>query len=419
MENLRTEKLIQYTALSTAFLVAHQANAQEYHEFDPYLPLTNASEVFIDIDDDGSDDFSFYFAKSWGTSSTGYSGNNFQFHANQFGDNEILITTLPAVEFFSSFYTIYCSFPETLGVVQLNEAAVISADDDWGKAQIMARVDHCGWYGGDGEQGEWLLEGGTKDYFVGFRTKADDGNYGWMRIRHYDFGDVDYIKDFFISNTPGGEVQTPDLSEMIAPAAENLNLYYGIGGVLMLDFDAADNEDDLQEYRVILRNTTFPSTITARICEITLPDNYISVNKTGSATYSADISALNSDWMGNSIEIGEGIEAFVYSKFNYPITLLNSLSAKSNELSFSDNVSIHNNVIDGMQIWQHNHVLYITSTKKEVENIVITNMLGQTVYSESVDLMEEHITIPYEFTPGIYVVSILTLDGVLSQQIKL
>ena len=119
MKTRNTNKLLQYSTLSTAFLLAGKVEAQtEYHEFDPYLPLTNASEVFIDVNDDGVDDFSFEFAKSWGTSSTGYAGDNFIFNAKQFGENEMMIASLPAVEFYSSILTVYCSFPSTLGVKQ-------------------------------------------------------------------------------------------------------------------------------------------------------------------------------------------------------------------------------------------------------------------------------------------------------------
>lgn len=419
MKTRNTNKLLQYSTLSTAFLLAGKLEAQtEYHEFDPYLPLTNASEVFIDVDEDGTDDFSFYFAKSWGTSSTGYAGDNFEFRAKQLGDNEVIITTLPAVAFYSSISSIYCSFPEVLGVVQLNEENVIDGFNNWGKADVMARVDQCGFYGADGEQGEWLLEGGTKDYFVGFRTNDVAGQYGWMRIRHYDFGDVDYIKDFYINDMPESGVQTPDLSEMVAPAADNLNLFYGGDGKLMVEFNAASNEDSLQEYRVILRNTIYTSELTATICETTLPGNYVSVNKTGASTYVADLSTLTTDWVGNSLDEGDGIRAYVYSKFNYPVTMLNGLSPESNDLTLSNHVAINAYAVAGIQVWQHNNMIHVTTDNNIINEIIVRDISGRMLMQKNIDGALEY-QLPVDFTPGIYLVTVATANGNYSTQLFL
>lgn len=419
MKTRNTNKLLQYSTLSTAFLLAGKVEAQtEYHEFDPYLPLTNASEVFIDVNDDGVDDFSFEFAKSWGTSSTGYAGDNFIFNAKQFGENEMMIASLPAVEFYSSIFTVYCSFPSTLGVKQLAENTIIDVFKEFGKADVMARVDQCGFYGADGEQGEWLLEGGTKDYFVGFRTNDISGYYGWMRIRHYDFGDVDYVKDFYLNDAIGSGVQTPDLDNMVAPAPDNLNLFYGGDGKLMLEFNAASDEDSLQEYRVILRNTIFTSELTATICETTLPGNYITVNKTGASTYVADLSTLTTDWVGNTLEEGDGVSAYVYSKFNYPVTMLNGLSPESNDLTLSDHVAINAYAVAGIQVWQHNNMIHITSENNSINAIMVSDISGRKLMQQNIAGAQEY-QLPVDLTPGIYLVTVATANGNYTTQLFL
>lgn len=419
MKTRNTNKLLQYSTLSTAFLLAGKVEAQtEYHEFDPYLPLTNASEVFIDVNDDGVDDFSFEFAKSWGTSSTGYAGDNFIFNAKQFGENEMMIASLPAVEFYSSIFTVYCSFPSTLGVKQLAENTIIDVFKEFGKADVMARVDQCGFYGADGEQGEWLLEGGTKDYFVGFRTNDISGYYGWMRIRHYDFGDVDYVKDFYLNDAIGSGVQTPDLENMVAPAPDNLNLFYGGDGKLMLEFNAASDEDSLQEYRVILRNTIFTSELTATICETTLPGNYITVNKTGASTYVADLSTLTTDWVGNTLEEGDGVSAYVYSKFNYPVTMLNGLSPESNDLTLSNHVAINAYAVEGIQVWQHNNMIHVTSENNSINAIMVSDISGRKLMQQNIAGAQEY-QLPVDLTPGIYLVTVATANGNYTTQLFL
>lgn len=419
MKTRNTNKLLQYSTLSTAFLLAGKVEAQtEYHEFDPYLPLTNASEVFIDVNDDGVDDFSFEFAKSWGTSSTGYAGDNFIFNAKQFGENEMMIASLPAVEFYSSIFTVYCSFPSTLGVKQLAENTIIDVFKEFGKADVMARVDQCGFYGADGEQGEWLLEGGTKDYFVGFRTNDISGYYGWMRIRHYDFGDVDYVKDFYLNDAIGSGVQTPDLDNMVAPAPDNLNLFYGGDGKLMLEFNAASDEDSLQEYRVILRNTIFTSELTATICETTLPGNYITVNKTGASTYVADLSTLTTDWVGNTLEEGDGVSAYVYSKFNYPVTMLNGLSPESNDLTLSNHVAINAYAVEGIQVWQHNNMIHVTSENNSINAIMVSDISGRKLMQQNIAGAQEY-QLPVDLTPGIYLVTVATANGNYTTQLFL
>ena len=419
MKTRNTNKLLQYSTLSTAFLLAGKVEAQtEYHEFDPYLPLTNASEVFIDVNDDGVDDFSFEFAKSWGTSSTGYAGDNFIFNAKQFGENEMMIASLPAVEFYSSIFTVYCSFPSTLGVKQLAENTIIDVFKEFGKADVMARVDQCGFYGADGEQGEWLLEGGTKDYFVGFRTNDISGYYGWMRIRHYDFGDVDYVKDFYLNDAIGSGVQTPDLENMVAPAPDNLNLFYGGDGKLMLEFNAASDENSLQEYRVILRNTIFTSELTATICETTLPGNYITVNKTGASTYVADLSTLTTDWVGNTLEEGDGVSAYVYSKFNYPVTMLNGLSPESNDLTLSNHVAINAYAVEGIQVWQHNNMIHVTSENNSINAIMVSDISGRKLMQQNIAGAQEY-QLPVDLTPGIYLVTVATANGNYTTQLFL
>jgi len=414
-------RLMQYAAFSSSFLLMNELNAQtEYQEFNPYLPLTNASEVFIDVDDDGIDDFSFYFAKDWGTSSAGYANNNFSFRANQFGDNQVMIDTLPAVDFYSSIDVIYCTFPEAAGVIQLNENSAISDLDNWGKAAVMARVDQCGSYGGDGQQGEWLLDGGTQDYFVGIKLVNPTEYYGWLRIRHNDFGDVDYIKDFYLNSSPGASVVTPDLYNSVAPAADNLNLYYNPDLKLMLEFNAATHEDSLQEYRVILRNSIYTSAFTATICETTAPANYISVNKSGADNYTVDISAINTDWVGNPLAEGEGIKAYVYSKFNHPITMLNGLSGVSNVID-KLTVAIAEQVVNAntLPIWYFDNSLHISTNNIFVASVFITDITGRKVSSVKINSKEAQIDMPCSLTPGIYIVSVITADGMICKQIKI
>jgi len=417
----RQQQLLQYAALSSAFLIVNNTNAQvEYHEFDPYLPLTNAHDVFIDVDDDGVDDFSFYFAKDWVNSSSSYNGDVFQFRATQNAENEVMVITMPSVEFYSSSMMLYCSLPEALGVMQIEENTVIDMFADWGKADIMAQVDKCGFYGGLGEQGDWQLTGVTRDYFVGFRINTPIAKYGWMRLRHNDFGEVDFVKDFYLNETAGPGLVTPDLFNHVAPAPDNLNLFYNAEGKLTLTFDAAIHEDSLEEYRVILRNTIFTSEFTATKCEITLPENYIAVHKTGISNYTVDLSDLNTDWVGGVLEEGDGMVAYVYGKFDYPITLLNGLSPVSNELEkHAVEIAVLEDENNQYQIWQYDNMLHIKSTNSNIQQIIINDILGRVVFNETTDLIQNEIHIPYQFNEGIYIISLLTSDGIISNQIKL
>ncbi len=415
----RQQQLLQYAALSSAFLIANNANAQvEYHEFDPYLPLTNAHDVFIDVDDDGVDDFSFYFAKDWVNSSSSYDGDLFKFLATQNAENEVMVISMPSVEFYSSSMMLYCTLPEALGVMQLEENTVIDMFADWGKADVMAQVDKCGFYGGLGEQGEWQLTGSTHDYFVGFRINSPIAKYGWMRLRHNDYGQVDFVKDFYLNETAGPGLVTPDVYHHIAPAPDNLNLFYNDEGKLTLTFDAAAHEDSLEEYRVILRNTIYTSEFTATKCEITVPENYIAVPKTGISSYTVDLSELNTDWVGNILEEGDGIVAYVYGKFDYPVTLLNGLSPVSNELEkHAVEIAVMGDENNQYHVWHSNEVLHIETNNNPINRVTITDLTGRIVISEIITSIQQQIEIPCAFNTGIYIVSIINDDAILSKQI--
>ena len=85
----------------------------------------------------------------------------------------------------------------------------------------------------------------------------------------------------------------------------------------------------------------------------------------------------------------------------------------------SDDVAIHNNVNNETQVWLHDNVLHIIATNNNIEQIVIYDILGRIVYAEPLSESQNHISIPNQLNQGIYVVSMVTADGVISRQIKL
>jgi len=404
--------LQHYALLSAGFLAAGRAEAQTgYYEFDPYFPMTFNEDVVVDLDMDGENDFGFFFRKEWSVS-TGYGVNDFTFNMEQFGSHQVMVVPLDA-DFSFTIYSNTCYFPAATGVDKLASFEVIGPDNEWDVAEIMARGESCTSYAFL-KQGEWLFTGGQQDRFVGFRLSTPEHYYGWMRIRHNDSGNVDYIKDYFISPAPDTEVMTPEVDSLYAPAPEELSLFYA-GDDLMVTFPRAADESKLQDYRVILRDAAFATPLTSEMCEITAPEDYVLVPKTGADTYSVNISALTRFWTGAAIEPGDMMKAYVYTKFDHPVTMLNGLSPESESVEYSASTDIPASDPDPVHAWMTGGMLIVQADGTRVQEISVYDLSGRSLlhYSGAELHMVNHFTIPFEAASGIYIVTVHDTTGAL------
>lgn len=395
--------LRQYAALSAGFLAAGHAGAQTgYHEFDPYFPMTFNEDVVVDLDMDGEDDFGFFFRKEWSVS-TGYGVNDFTFNMEQFGANEVVVAPLAADQSFT-IYSDTCYFPAATGVDKIGSLVAIGPDDEWDVAEIMARGESCTSYAFI-KQGDWLFSGGQQDKFVGFRLSKPELYYGWMRIRHNDSGNIDYIKDYYISPTPNTEVVTPEVEDMYAPAPEEITLFYA-GDDLMVTFPKASDESALEEYRVILRDASFTSALTSEICDITVPENYVSVPKTGTDTYTTNVSALTHYWSGVPMASGDSIKAYVYTKYLYPYTMLNGMSPASAAVYYEGASTIADTPSPIMHAWFSGAQLIVQTNGLSLEEILLYDISGRRLAIEPVnnDQVQYTYAIPVNLPRGVYIV---------------
>lgn len=404
--------LQHYALLSAGFLAAGRTEAQTgYYEFDPYFPMTFNEDVVVDLDMDGENDFGFFFRKEWSVS-TGYGVNDFTFNMEQFGSHQVMVVPLDA-DFSFTIYSNTCYFPAATGVDKLTSFEVIGPDNEWDVAEIMARGESCTSYAFL-KQGEWLFSGGQRDRFVGFRLSKPEHYYGWMRIRHNDSGNVDHIKDYFISPAPDTEVMTPEVDSLYAPAPEELSLFYA-GDDLMVTFPRAADESKLQDYRVILRDAAFATPLTSEMCEITAPEDYMLVPKTGADDYTVNISALTRFWTGAAIEPGDMIKAYVYTKFDHPVTMLNGLSPESESVEYSASTDIPASDPDPVHAWMTGGMLIVQADGTRVQEISVYDLSGRSLlhYSGAELHMVNHFTIPFEPASGIYIVTVRDTTGAL------
>ncbi len=404
--------LQHYALLSAGFLAAGRTEAQTgYYEFDPYFPMTFNEDVVVDLDMDGESDFGFFFRKEW-SASAGYGIQNYEWYMEQMASHEVVISPLLADITWTS-YSDFCYFPAALGVAQISGMIEIDEADSWGKAEILARGESCTSYAFL-EQGDWPFSGGQKDKFIGFRLSKPELYYGWMRIRHNDNGQVNFIKDYFIVPVPDSGLVTPTVLGMYAPAPEELSLFYA-GDDLMVTFPRAADESKLQDYRVILRDAAFATPLTSEMCEITAPEDYVLVPKTGADTYTVNISALTRFWTGAAIEPGDMIKAYVYTKFDHPVTMLNGLSPESEAVEFSASTNIPATDPDPVHAWMAGGMLIVQADITHVQEISVYDLSGRSLlhYSGAELHMVNHFTIPFEAASGIYIVTVRDTTGAL------
>ena len=82
-------------------------------------------------------------------------------------------------------------------------------------------------------------------------------------------------------------------------------------------------------------------------------------------------------------------------------------------------ISILGDANNLLHVWNYDEVLHIETNNVFIEKIMIADMLGRIIYSEPVNIQQSHITIPIQLQSGIYVISAITDEGILSKQIKL
>ncbi len=220
-------KLLQYAASAAAFLLVNPANATiVYTDLDPDGVIGGeGAEISLDINTDGTDDFTFIIYSYAGTAT--YYGIPFSFDIKAAGGE-----ALDANEFVGSLVT--NSGYTNVYVPILAAGEGINSEDNfeggYGSLAVVAQFSLYGFPYYSFEGGAWL---DSEMQFLGFRLGVDkDFFYGWMRvsvnadasqltIHDYAYED-EANKSIFTGSTASGIEINPLTETVIYTADQNL-----------------------------------------------------------------------------------------------------------------------------------------------------------------------------------------------------
>lgn len=232
-----TSRLVQYAASATAFLSIQQADATViYTDLDPDLTIGGeGAEAVIDINEDGTDDFSFSIYSFSGSGT--YLGFTFTYNVKA-----AIGAALNGNEFVGSMVT-YSGYSGVYTPVLADDVAIYDGlEFAEGTASLGFNVAisllGAPYYAYSG--GVWL---DTDMAFMGFRLNIDkDRYYGWMRISVSEDASTIIIHDYAYESTANQPIFTGQVATDITTAAIMQSEVFSTGNIINIQVseDVAD-----------------------------------------------------------------------------------------------------------------------------------------------------------------------------------
>jgi len=294
-------KLAQYGSLAAAITGLSDAHAAiVYTDITPDFAGGIGNQYFVDLNNDGTDDFRIYHSSSNLyiqplNSSNGVLGTGGNTFAYPFALNSG-VTIDSSGTFFNNGYS--------SGFQSMNYGS-------------------CSF-------GNWC---NVNDRFLGVSfIIGSDIHYGWIRLDVNANGNSWTVKDYAYENIAGGSIMAgmvpsfvsadPASNIMASDIADNSN-----GMDLQVDFTAAVDETTLSEYRIIAVKSGNAPSFNINLAGALPATNYTVITPNGSATYSQILGANFIDTDGDTITTGQAYKVFIYSVENGTISTAGSLAS--------------------------------------------------------------------------------------------
>ncbi|HNV99563.1 MAG TPA: T9SS type A sorting domain-containing protein [Chitinophagales bacterium] len=232
-----TSRLVQYAASATAFLSIQQADATVvYTDLDPDITLGGeGAESVLDINEDGTDDFSFSIYSFSGSGT--YLGLTFTY-----GVKAVVGAALNGNEFVGSLVT-YSGYSGVYTPVLADDVAIYDGlEFAEGSASlgfnVVVSLLGAPYYSYSG--GVWL---GTDMAFLGFRLNIDkDRYYGWMRISVSEDASTIIIHDYAYESTANQAIFTGQVATDITTTSVMDADVFASGNTINIQVSADESE---------------------------------------------------------------------------------------------------------------------------------------------------------------------------------
>ncbi|MDC0257706.1 T9SS type A sorting domain-containing protein [Crocinitomicaceae bacterium] len=306
------KRLAQYGMLTAAIAATNDADAAViYTDETPDFAGGNGSQYFLDLDNNGVDDF-----RIWHNSSS-----------------NLYISPLAATNEVLGSGGATFAYP-----FALNSGAVISS----GAGQFFNNGFSGGFQSlnyGSCSFGNWC---NVTDRFIGLRFDISGTiHYGWVRL------DVDYagnswtVKDYAYETNGGAGINAGDVGGVgvvasQATAISGLDVANSSNETdLEFSFDAAVDETTISEYRVIIVKSALVGTFDITAAEALPMANYTAVTPNGGPTYTQVLTTGAIDSDGDAIVIGQAYRIYVLNVADGTNATINSLSVATADVTLN------------------------------------------------------------------------------------
>ncbi len=283
-------QLAKYGALVASTAVVAEADAAIiYTDIVPDFSGGIGSQYFLDLNNDGTDDFRIY-----------HNGGSSLYIAPLVAGNGVLG---------SGGATFAYPFALSSGAMINSSASAFFTNGFSGGYQSL-NYGSCSF-------GNWCS---ITDKYLGFEFMiGGNTHYGWARLDVDANGNLWTVKDYAYDDVagtgiPAGAMSTPTVTADPVTAivgtdiAENSN-----GSDLQVDFTAAANEATVSEYRIMVVKAANAGTFDLAAAQAVISANYTAITPNASPTYTQVISAGGLDVDGTAITIAQPYHVFVLS----------------------------------------------------------------------------------------------------------
>ena len=284
-------KLAKYVAVAAAVgAVSESEAAIIYTDETPDFAGGSGSQYFLDLNNDGIDDFRIHATTAY-TTSYGYT----------YGANLYLQPLAANNEALGTGTTNY-AYPFALSSgAPISNGAGSWFNNSFSGGAMSLNYGSCGF-------GNWC---NVTDGFIGLRFNiGGNTHYGWVRLDVGGSGNVWTVKDYAyedIAGTPilaGDMVTIPNVTAVPAAAITGMDEDdTNSGDDLGFTLTASPDESTLSEYRVMAVKSADTSTFDLPTASIVAPSNYVAITPNGSPAYMQDFTStmdINGDPIVNS-----------------------------------------------------------------------------------------------------------------------
>ncbi|MCR9173797.1 MAG: T9SS type A sorting domain-containing protein [bacterium] len=310
--NSLQKRLAQYGMLTAAIAVTNDADAAVvYTDETPDFTGGIGSQYFLDVDNNGTDDFRIWHD----------------------GSQNLYISPLTATNECLGSGGATFAYP-----FALSSGAVISS----GAGQFFNNGFAGGFQSlnyGSCSFGNWC---NVTDRYIGLRFDISGTiHYGWVRLDVNFAGNSWTVKDYAYETNGGAAISAGDTGSggtvaSQATAISGLDVANSSNETdLEFSFDAAVDETTISEYRVIIVKSALVGTFDITAAEALPMANYTAVTPNGGPTYTQVLTTGAIDSDGDAIVIGQAYRIYVLNVADGTNATINSLSVAAADVTLN------------------------------------------------------------------------------------